>query len=165
MNYKTMTNDDLGTITATDDELQEFVLLCEQHAEKHPELSDDQVTDAVFGNGNYLKNAVKLGLTIPEETAAEPLVPWRLLWVGTGFDDRELLGHWMSRAQELGDTIPGLIVQDIDDGGAIKSWDGMFVFADGETPSDCTPDVNVDWSGFAEAVEGCNPVNVVWRSC
>ena len=165
MNYKTMTNDDLGTIKATDDELQEFVSLCEQHAEKHPDLSDDEVTNAVFGNGNYLKNAVKLGLTTPEENAAEPAVPWSLLWVGTCFEDRELLGHWMSRAQKFGDTILGLIVQDIDDGGAIKSWDGMVVFADGEIPSDCTPDVNVDWTGFAEAVESCDPVKVAWRSC
>lgn len=120
MNYKTMTNDDLGTIRANDDELQ---------------------------------------------TAAEPVVPWRRLWVGTGLDDRELLGDWMSRAQELGNTILGLIVYDIDDGGGIKWWDGMFVFADGETPSDCTPDVKVDWTGFAEAVESCDPVKVVWRSC
>jgi hypothetical protein len=134
-------------------------------SENHPELSDDEVTNAVFGEGNYLKSAVKLGLSIPEKNADGPVVSWKLLWVGTGFDDRELLGHWMFRAQELGDTIPGLIVREIDDGGGIKSWDGMLVFADGETPSDSTPDVEVDWTGFAEAVESCDPVKVVWRSC
>lgn len=160
-----MTNDDLGTIKATDDELQEFVLLCEQHAENHPDLSDDEVTNAVFGDGNYLKNAVKLGLTIPEENAAESAVPWRLLWVGTCFEDRQLLGHWMRRAQELGDTIPGLIVYELSDGGGIRSWDGMFVFADGEDPSHMSPAGPIDWTGFAEAVESCDPVKVVWRSC
>lgn len=66
--YKNMTVEHLGT-GATDIDLTEFIEYCERLAEQEPEWSDDNVTDAIFGDGNYIKNAGKLGLMTAQEFA------------------------------------------------------------------------------------------------
>lgn len=58
-NYATMTVEHLGE-GATADDLAEFVALCEQVAERYPEMSEQAVTDAVFGDGDYIRNARRL---------------------------------------------------------------------------------------------------------
>jgi hypothetical protein len=46
--------------------LAEFVDICEQVAEMHPEWDAEQVTDAVYGDGDYYKNARRLGVDLGE---------------------------------------------------------------------------------------------------
>ena len=60
-NYKSMTIEHLGP-EATESDLAEFCGLCVRVQELHPELNDDAVTDAVFGDGDYFANAAKLGV-------------------------------------------------------------------------------------------------------
>jgi len=62
-NYREMDTDHLG-VEASEDDLAEFVELCEQVQSLHPDMDDDDVTEAVFGNGDYFRNAKKLGATI-----------------------------------------------------------------------------------------------------
>lgn len=63
--FRNMDTDHLGN-EVTEDDLAEFVELCEQVQALHPDMDDDDVTDAVFGNGDYYRNAKKLGATIRE---------------------------------------------------------------------------------------------------
>lgn len=60
-NYKNMTTEHLGP-DATEQDLVEFRALCAEVQRIKPELSDDAVTEAVFGDGDYFANAKKLGV-------------------------------------------------------------------------------------------------------
>jgi hypothetical protein len=57
--YTTMTTAHLGD-GATDDDLAEFVALCREVARRHPSWSEQAVTDAVWGDGDYIRNAAQL---------------------------------------------------------------------------------------------------------
>jgi len=62
-NFRHMDTDHLGP-EATEADLAEFAELCEQVLAMHPEMDDDDVTEAVFGDGDYFRNAKTLGATI-----------------------------------------------------------------------------------------------------
>ncbi len=61
--YRTMTTEHLGP-DATDGDLAEFVALCEEARALHPEMNDDELTDALFGDGDYFHNARRLGVDV-----------------------------------------------------------------------------------------------------
>ncbi len=62
-NYLQMTIEHLGS-DATPADLEEFQALCIEAQRLHPELDDDEVTDAVFGQGMWDENARKLGVDV-----------------------------------------------------------------------------------------------------
>lgn len=47
---------------ATETDLAEFVSLCEQLQEIRPESSEAEVIEELWGNGDYYRNAKRLGL-------------------------------------------------------------------------------------------------------
>jgi hypothetical protein len=59
--FRNMTVEHLGAY-ATEGDLAEFQALCEEVQQLHPELTETEVTDAVFGDGDYVCNARKLGV-------------------------------------------------------------------------------------------------------
>jgi hypothetical protein len=62
-NYLTMTTEHLGD-NASEKDLAEFRQICEAAKLLHPELDDDAVTDAVWGDGDYIRNARRLGVDV-----------------------------------------------------------------------------------------------------
>ncbi len=42
--------------------------------------------------------------------------------------------------------------------GSLKSWTSIFVAADGEEPDWSTPNVDVDWNGFEQAIREAREV-------
>lgn len=64
-NYKSMTTDHLGP-EASESDLAEFRALCSAVQRTHPEMDDDAVTEAVFGDGDYFQNARDLGVDASE---------------------------------------------------------------------------------------------------
>ena len=88
--------------------------------------------------GNEMNNAT-------ETTTAT--INWKNLIVSDG--DAET-GTELGRLVEVDDS--SLLHVTLDDKGAIKSWPQLFVSAPGEDPNENTPNVPVDWTGFAEAV-------------
>lgn len=56
-----MTVEHLGP-DATEQDLVEFRALCVEVQRIRPSMSDDAVTEAVFGDGDYFANAKKLGV-------------------------------------------------------------------------------------------------------
>lgn len=63
MTYLTMTRHDLGD-NATETDLDQFRQMCREAQELHPEMDDQAVTDAVWGDGDYLRNARNLGVDV-----------------------------------------------------------------------------------------------------
>lgn len=61
--YRTMDRSDLGG-GATVQDLADFRAICEEAQRLHPEMSDEEVTDAVWGDGDYLANARRLGVGV-----------------------------------------------------------------------------------------------------
>ena len=59
--FRNMTVEHLGSY-ATEQDLTEFVALCEEVAYMNPQMDDDEVTEAVYGDGDYFANAKKLGV-------------------------------------------------------------------------------------------------------
>jgi len=49
---------------ATAADVAEFCGICEEAHRLHPEMTADEVTDAVFGEGDYLRNARRLGVDV-----------------------------------------------------------------------------------------------------
>lgn len=62
-NYLEMTVEHLGS-EATEADLEEFQACCMEAQRLHPELDDDEVTDAVFGQGMWDRNARNLGVDV-----------------------------------------------------------------------------------------------------
>ena len=60
---RTMTIEHLGS-DATDNDLLEFRSICAEAQRLHPEMDDDAVTEAVFGDGDYCRNARRLGVDV-----------------------------------------------------------------------------------------------------
>lgn len=67
--YTDMTTEHLGP-DATEQDLAEFVEICEQAEELHPEIDD--ITEAVFGDGDYFRNARRLGVDVETILAKKP---------------------------------------------------------------------------------------------
>jgi len=61
--FREMETEHLGQ-DATENDLAEFVELCEQVQLLNPEWDDDETTEAVFGDGDYYRNAKRLGAVI-----------------------------------------------------------------------------------------------------
>lgn len=61
--YKNMTVEHVGC-DATESDLQVFRALCEEAQRLNPDLDDNDVTDAVWGDGDYFCNAKKLGVDV-----------------------------------------------------------------------------------------------------
>ncbi len=61
--FHTMTTEHLGP-DAGESDLQEFRAICEAALRLHPELSDAEVTESVFGDGDYYSNARRLGVDV-----------------------------------------------------------------------------------------------------
>lgn len=59
--YKTMTEEHLGN-EAVGTDLAHFRAICEEAERLHPEI--ENITDAVFGDGDYLTNARRLGVDV-----------------------------------------------------------------------------------------------------
>lgn len=59
--YQNMTIEHLGP-DATEADLNEFREICSEAARLHPEIED--ITEAVFGDGDYFANARKLGVDV-----------------------------------------------------------------------------------------------------
>lgn len=59
--YSKMTPEHLGS-DATERDLAEFTMVCEMVEELHPDL--ENVTNAVWGDGDYIGNAIKLGVDL-----------------------------------------------------------------------------------------------------
>ena len=64
--YTEMTAEHLGP-DATDADVAKFIDLCEQVSQAHPAMSDLEVLDAVWGDGDYFKNARRLGAIIRDD--------------------------------------------------------------------------------------------------
>ena len=71
--YKNMTVEHLAS-EACHEDLEQFREFCESYSAQHPGLSDDAVTEAVFGDGDYLANAQRLGLISPSITSVTAVV-------------------------------------------------------------------------------------------
>lgn len=61
--YKNMDINDLSH-DADEFDLATFGSLCEAARKLHPELDDDEITEMVFGDGDYFGNARKLGIDV-----------------------------------------------------------------------------------------------------
>ena len=61
--YRTMDVSELGD-RATPADLVEFRGLCEAAHAIHPDWSDEEITDAVWGDGDYFANARRLGVEV-----------------------------------------------------------------------------------------------------
>ncbi len=59
--YRTMTTEHLGP-DATEADLAEFRGLCEEAERLNPDIED--ITAAVFGDGDYFANARRLGVNV-----------------------------------------------------------------------------------------------------
>lgn len=59
--YHDMTTEHLGP-DATAADLAEFKAICEEAERLHPEIED--ITDAVWGDGDYYRNAKRLGVDV-----------------------------------------------------------------------------------------------------
>lgn len=59
--YQNMTTEHLGP-NATTSDLAEFCAICAEAERLHPEIED--ITEAVFGDGDYFANARKLGVNV-----------------------------------------------------------------------------------------------------
>jgi hypothetical protein len=59
--YRTMDISDLGP-DATEADLSEFRTICVEAERLHPEI--ENITDAVFGDGDYFRNARRLGVDV-----------------------------------------------------------------------------------------------------
>ena len=62
-NYNEMTVEHLGT-DATEHDLAEFQEICREAQRLNPEMDDDEITDAVWGEGDYFRNARQLGVNV-----------------------------------------------------------------------------------------------------
>ena len=63
--YKNMDVSDIGP-DATEADLAEFLELCGQVQELHPEMTEAEVAESVWGDGDYFRNAQRLGATLRE---------------------------------------------------------------------------------------------------
>jgi len=61
MHYEDMTTEHLGP-DATDDDLEDFRAICREAERLHPEIED--ITNEVFGDGDYFRNAKRLGVEV-----------------------------------------------------------------------------------------------------
>lgn len=61
--YREMTAEHLGN-NATDADLEGFRQMCEEAQRLRPELDDAAVTDEVWGDGDYMRNAHRLGVDV-----------------------------------------------------------------------------------------------------
>jgi hypothetical protein len=61
IHYSDMTISHLGP-DATEKDLAEFIEICQAAEELHPEIED--ITEAVFGDGDYFRNARELGVDL-----------------------------------------------------------------------------------------------------
>lgn len=61
--YKNIDISDLS-YDADEFDLATFVSLCDAVNELHPEFDDDEITEMVFGDGDYFGNARKLGVDV-----------------------------------------------------------------------------------------------------
>lgn len=60
-NFNHVTAEQLGQ-DATEQDVIEFQALCREVKRLHPEMDDEAVTEAVWGDGDYYANAKKLGV-------------------------------------------------------------------------------------------------------
>lgn len=87
---------------------------------------------------------------------------WRQLTVVFGNSDTINFGRFMDEASHGLRSIGGLVVDECD--GHILEWPDVLVHADGEEPNWDTPQVEVDWTGLAEAVENASTDSrSVWK--
>lgn len=81
---------------------------------------------------------------------ASDCVQWKDLIVGADTWYTMRLGDVLKSDDP--DFYPELRRIQVNDEGGIGSWEGFYVWADGEDPDASTPRRPVDWSGFAEAL-------------